>query len=58
MYDWYLTKRDDLVNWIIRFLLKHCCLHASTIRMFMAKVPPVELKIYSGEFWKNIKTPR
>ena len=55
MYEWYLDKRDDFINMVIRFLLKHCGLHAPTVRLFITKVSPLVLKLYSEEYWKKEK---
>lgn len=37
MYDRYLDIRDNINNKLIRFLLRHCRLHAPTLRACMNK---------------------
>ena len=38
MIDWYYQTRDEIINRIIRFLLKHCAIHSLTLRQTMQKV--------------------
>ena len=49
MYEIYLDVRDNVVNRLIRFLLKHCGLHAGTIRAFVKKTSFSELEIMNNE---------
>lgn len=49
MYETYLNVRDDIINCLIRFLLKYCCLYAGTIRAFVKKTSFSELEIMNNE---------
>lgn len=49
MYEIYLDIRDTIVNRLICFLLKHCDLHAGTIRAFVEKIDYSELAIMNEE---------
>jgi len=44
---WYL--KNDILNKLIRFLLKHCYLYCSTIYTFVDKLPYDELKWFMDE---------
>lgn len=44
---WYL--KNDILNGLIQFLLKHCHLYCSTIYAFVNKLPYEELKWFMDE---------
>ena len=49
MYEIYLDARDNIANRLICFLLRHCGLHAGTIRAFVGKTDYSELAIMNDE---------
>lgn len=44
--------KDNILNKLIRFLLKHCYLYSPTVHAFVRKIPYEELKWYVDE-WKK-----
>lgn len=44
--------KDNILNRLIRFLLKHCYLYSPTVYAFVRKIPYEELKWYVDE-WKK-----
>ena len=45
----YYDIRDRIINQLIYFLLRHCCLDYTTLRAFVAKTSPIELDMLNKE---------
>lgn len=55
--------KNTILNKIIRFCLRHCCVYASTARMAIHKLSKGEVQYYLDEYdeaeayWKTHKSP-
>ena len=63
MFNIWSNIRDNIMNKLIRFCLRHCCLHSLTCRMCIHKMNKGEIKYYLNEYdeaekyWKEHKNP-